>query len=161
MGQVTCRASKTFAVHYPGYPILYLPSPRDSWRQESQRPTSLSYISGLKTLMHILPGERDVLYKTGWFSEALLDNLRLRVAVRFVSVFPEPGFEDVFKSIQDEFERSEKTRAQKVTLKSCQPDHLEITKEETCVLSSASMEPLKGVKHGAVVMRVNGTRAWR
>ncbi|KAH0900095.1 LOW QUALITY PROTEIN: hypothetical protein HID58_049663, partial [Brassica napus] len=64
-------------------------------------------------------------YKTGWFSEALLDNLRLRVAVRFVSVFPEPGFEDVFKSIQDEFERSEKTRIQKDSLTSCKPDHLE------------------------------------
>lgn len=59
-------------------------------------------------------------YKTGWFSEALLDNLRLRVAVRFVSVFPEPGFEDVFKSIQEEFERSEKTRIQKDALKPCQ-----------------------------------------
>lgn len=67
-------------------------------------------------------------YKTGWFSEALLDNLRLRVAVRFVSVFPEPGFEDVFKSIQDEFERSEKTRIQKDSLTSCKPDHLEKVK---------------------------------
>ncbi|KAF8097117.1 hypothetical protein N665_0294s0023 [Sinapis alba] len=68
-------------------------------------------------------------YKTGWFSEALLDNLRLRVAVRFVSVFPEPGFEDVFKSIQDEFERSEKTRIQKDSLTSCKPDHPEKTKD--------------------------------
>uniref|UniRef100_M4EKT9 Transcription factor IIIC subunit 5 HTH domain-containing protein n=1 Tax=Brassica campestris TaxID=3711 RepID=M4EKT9_BRACM len=67
-------------------------------------------------------------YKTGWFSEALLDNLRLRVAVRFVSVFPEPGFEDVFKSIQEEFERSEKTRIQKDSLTSCKPDQLEKTK---------------------------------
>ncbi|CAA7023311.1 unnamed protein product [Microthlaspi erraticum] len=68
-------------------------------------------------------------YKTGWFSEALLDNLRLRVAVRFVSAFPEPGFEDVFKSIQDEFERSENTRIQKDALNSCQPDHQEKTKD--------------------------------
>ncbi|ESQ31986.1 hypothetical protein EUTSA_v10003925mg [Eutrema salsugineum] len=68
-------------------------------------------------------------YKTGWFSEALLDNLRLRVAVRFVSVYPEPGFEDVFKSIQEEFERSEKTRLQKDALKSCQLDHQEKTKD--------------------------------
>lgn len=67
-------------------------------------------------------------YKTGWFSEALLDNLRLRVAVRFVSVFPEPGFEDVFKSIQEEFERSEKTRIQKDALKPFHRNHQETTK---------------------------------
>ncbi|CAL9231422.1 unnamed protein product [Arabidopsis halleri] len=68
-------------------------------------------------------------YKTGWFSEALLDNLRLRVAVRYVSVFPEPGFEDVFKSIQEEFERSEKTRIQKDALKPYQRNHQETTKD--------------------------------
>ncbi|EOA19645.1 hypothetical protein CARUB_v10003057mg [Capsella rubella] len=68
-------------------------------------------------------------YKTGWFSEALLDNLRLRVAVRFVSVFPEPGFEDVFKSIQEEFERSEKTRIQKDALKPFHRNHQETTKD--------------------------------
>ncbi|CAA0404581.1 unnamed protein product [Arabidopsis thaliana] len=68
-------------------------------------------------------------YKTGWFSEALLDNLRLRVAVRFVSVFPEPGFEDVFKSIQEEFERSEKTRIQKDALQPSQRNHQETTKD--------------------------------
>ncbi|CAN8265036.1 unnamed protein product [Cochlearia groenlandica] len=68
-------------------------------------------------------------YKTGWFSEALLDNLRLRVAVKFVSVFPEPGFEDVLKSIQEEFERSEKKRIQKDSLKSCQPDYQDKTKD--------------------------------
>ncbi|KAL1218159.1 hypothetical protein V5N11_000767 [Cardamine amara subsp. amara] len=68
-------------------------------------------------------------HKTGWFSESLLDNLRLRVAVRFVSVFPEPGFEDVFKSIQEEFERSEKTRIQKDALKPCQENHQETTKD--------------------------------
>lgn len=67
-------------------------------------------------------------HKAGWFSEAMLDTLRLRVAVRFVSVFPEPGFEDVFKSIQEEFERSEKTRIQKDALSSCQPDHQEKAK---------------------------------
>ncbi|XP_010421273.1 PREDICTED: general transcription factor 3C polypeptide 5 isoform X2 [Camelina sativa] len=68
-------------------------------------------------------------YKTGWFSEALLDNLRLRVAVRFVSVFPEPGFEDVFKSIQEEFERSEKTRIQKDAMKPGQRNHHETPKD--------------------------------
>ncbi|KAG2247792.1 hypothetical protein Bca52824_087420 [Brassica carinata] len=67
-------------------------------------------------------------HKTGWFSEALLDTLRLRVAVRFVSVFPEPGFEDVFKSIQEEFERSEKIQTFKETHKPSLVKHKEPTK---------------------------------
>lgn len=69
-------------------------------------------------------------HKSGWFSEALLDTLRLRVAVRFVSVFPEPGFEDVFKSIQEEFERSEKVQSQKETLKPSLVKHREATKSK-------------------------------
>lgn len=67
-------------------------------------------------------------HKTGWFSEAMLDTLRLRVAVRFVSVFPEPGFEDLFKSIQEEFERSEKIQIQKETVKPSPVKHREATK---------------------------------
>ncbi|CAN7072719.1 unnamed protein product [Brassica oleracea var. botrytis] len=67
-------------------------------------------------------------HKTGWFSEALLDTLRLRVAVRFVSVFPEPGFEDVIKSIQEEFERSEKIQTFKETHKPSLVKHKEPTK---------------------------------
>lgn len=43
-------------------------------------------------------------------------------------MFPEPGFEDVFKSIQEEFERSEKTRIQKDALKPYQRNHQETTK---------------------------------
>lgn len=58
----------------------------------------------------------------------MLDTLRLRVAVRFVSVFPELGFEDVFKSIQEEFERSEKIQIQKETLKPSPVKHREATK---------------------------------
>jgi len=58
----------------------------------------------------------------------MLDTLRLRVAVRFVSVFPETGFEDVFKSIQEEFERSEKVQIQKETLKPSLVKHREATK---------------------------------
>ncbi|CAH2064652.1 unnamed protein product, partial [Thlaspi arvense] len=73
---------------------------------------------------------------TRWFSEAMLDTLRLRVAVRFVSVFPEPGFEDVFKSIQEEFERSEKIQIQKDTLKPSLVKHREPTKDSEEVQKS-------------------------
>ncbi|XP_018472419.2 uncharacterized protein LOC108843668 isoform X1 [Raphanus sativus] len=74
------------------------------------------------------PKQTTCSHKTGWFSEALLDTLRLRVAVRFVSVFPEPGFEDVFKSIQEEFERSEKIQTFKETHKPSLVKHKEPTK---------------------------------
>lgn len=50
------------------------------------------------------------------------------MAVRFVSVFPEPGFEDVFKSIQEEFERSEKIQTFKETHKPPLVKHKEPTK---------------------------------
>uniref|UniRef100_M4EMD4 Transcription factor IIIC subunit 5 HTH domain-containing protein n=1 Tax=Brassica campestris TaxID=3711 RepID=M4EMD4_BRACM len=74
------------------------------------------------------PKQTTCSHKTGWFSEALLDTLRLRVAVRFVSVFPESGFEDVFKSIQEEFERSEKIQTFKETHKPSLVKHKEPTK---------------------------------
>nr|BAF00928.1 hypothetical protein [Arabidopsis thaliana] len=74
------------------------------------------------------PKQTTCSHKSGWFSEAMLDTLRLRVAVRFVSVFPETGFEDVFKSIQEEFERSKKVQIQKETLKPSLVKHREATK---------------------------------
>ncbi|XVE64452.1 hypothetical protein DITRI_Ditri07aG0101700 [Diplodiscus trichospermus] len=43
--------------------------------------------------------------KTGWFSECVLDCLRLRVAVRFLSVYPETGVDSILKSYSDEFEK--------------------------------------------------------
>ncbi|KAL1203278.1 hypothetical protein V5N11_031873 [Cardamine amara subsp. amara] len=85
------------------------------------------------------PKQTTCSHKTGWFSEAMLDTLRLRVAVRFVSVFPEPGFEDVFKSIQEEFERSEKVQIQKETVKPSPVKHREAAK------GSEDMEKCKSV----------------
>uniref|UniRef100_A0A1J3JL82 General transcription factor 3C polypeptide 5 n=1 Tax=Noccaea caerulescens TaxID=107243 RepID=A0A1J3JL82_NOCCA len=86
------------------------------------------------------PKQTTCSHKAGWFSEAMLDTLRLRVAVRFVSVFPEPGFEDVFKSIQDEFERSEKIQVQKETFRPSLVKHREATKdsEDTAKCKSAN-----------------------
>ncbi|XVF53338.1 hypothetical protein PTKIN_Ptkin05aG0091600 [Pterospermum kingtungense] len=43
--------------------------------------------------------------KTGWFSECLLECLRLRVTVRFLSVYPEPGAHRLLKSCSDDFEK--------------------------------------------------------
>ncbi|KAL0729935.1 hypothetical protein Bca4012_026028 [Brassica carinata] len=91
------------------------------------------------------PKQTTCSHKTGWFSEALLDTLRLRVAVRFVSVFPEPGFEDVFKSIQEEFERSEKIQTFKETHKPSLVKHKEPTK------GSEDMEKCKSTNDDVIV----------
>ncbi|KAL6534758.1 hypothetical protein OROGR_013433 [Orobanche gracilis] len=44
--------------------------------------------------------------QTGWFSAHVIDTLRLRVAQRFLSVYPEHGAESLLKNISKRFERS-------------------------------------------------------
>ncbi|KAL9233143.1 hypothetical protein vseg_008174 [Gypsophila vaccaria] len=46
----------------------------------------------------------------GWFSQNALDNLKFRVALRFISVYPQGGAESVLRSISEDFEKSKKTR---------------------------------------------------
>ncbi|KAA8550142.1 hypothetical protein F0562_001842 [Nyssa sinensis] len=45
---------------------------------------------------------------TGWFSSHVLDSLRLRVAVRFLSVYPNTGAEALLRSATERFEKSKK-----------------------------------------------------
>uniref|UniRef100_A0A5B7B3E5 General transcription factor 3C polypeptide 5-like n=1 Tax=Davidia involucrata TaxID=16924 RepID=A0A5B7B3E5_DAVIN len=45
---------------------------------------------------------------TGWFSSRVLDILRLRVAVRFLSVYPNTGVEALLRSASERFEKSKK-----------------------------------------------------
>ncbi|XP_076945966.1 uncharacterized protein LOC143617223 [Bidens hawaiensis] len=45
---------------------------------------------------------------TGWFTAHMLDILRLRVAVRFFSVYPKPGGESFLKSASLRFEKSKR-----------------------------------------------------
>ncbi|XP_021889163.1 transcription factor tau subunit sfc1 isoform X2 [Carica papaya] len=58
--------------------------------------------------------------KTGWFSECMLDTLRLRVAVRFLSIYPKDGVEEILRSTTEEFEKSNKACIYKYVLKPCQ-----------------------------------------
>ncbi|KAL6540862.1 hypothetical protein OROMI_024745 [Orobanche minor] len=44
--------------------------------------------------------------QTGWFSAHVIDTLRLRVAQRFLSVYPESGAESLLKIFSKRFERS-------------------------------------------------------
>ncbi|GAB4825768.1 hypothetical protein Ancab_008643 [Ancistrocladus abbreviatus] len=49
---------------------------------------------------------------TGWFSSYLLDNIRLRIALRFLSVYPQSGAESLLKSVSERFEKSKRIRYQ-------------------------------------------------
>ncbi|KAL0345957.1 UNVERIFIED_CONTAM: hypothetical protein Sradi_4427000, partial [Sesamum radiatum] len=46
--------------------------------------------------------------QTGWFSSHVIDCLRLRVAQRFLSVYPESGAESLLKSVSHRFEKSKR-----------------------------------------------------
>ncbi|XWS38020.1 hypothetical protein CRYUN_Cryun19dG0094700 [Craigia yunnanensis] len=61
--------------------------------------------------------------KTGWFSECVLDCLRLRVAVRFLSVYPETGADSILKSYSDEFEKLKRSCIYKDVLNPHQEEH--------------------------------------
>ncbi|KAA8525620.1 hypothetical protein F0562_007498 [Nyssa sinensis] len=47
-------------------------------------------------------------WATGWFSSRVLDSFRLRVAVRFLSVYPNTGAEALLRSATERFEKSKK-----------------------------------------------------
>lgn len=43
--------------------------------------------------------------QTGWFSSQVLDILRLRVAQRFLSIYPDGGAQSLLKSVTNRFEK--------------------------------------------------------
>lgn len=46
--------------------------------------------------------------ETGWFSYNLLENLKHRVQVRFLSIYPKPGAEHLLKAATESFKKSKK-----------------------------------------------------
>ncbi|KAL6221467.1 hypothetical protein ACLB2K_009218 [Fragaria x ananassa] len=46
--------------------------------------------------------------ETGWFSYNLLENLKYRIQVRFLSVYPKPGAERLLKAATESFRKSKK-----------------------------------------------------
>lgn len=60
-------------------------------------------------------------FGTGWFSHHRLDNLRHRVAIRFLSVYPKSGAEHLLKAITESFEKSKKR---------CSRDNIILAEEE-------------------------------
>ncbi|KAI6701421.1 hypothetical protein NL676_015745 [Syzygium grande] len=56
------------------------------------------------------PGKSTCTFKTGWFSEPVLDSLRQRIMMRVLSVYPKPGAESFSKLASERFEKSKKMR---------------------------------------------------
>ncbi len=47
-------------------------------------------------------------FGTGWFSDHMLNCLRQRIMVRFLSVFPKAGAENLLKAASEKFEKLKK-----------------------------------------------------
>ncbi|KAK9947270.1 hypothetical protein M0R45_002904 [Rubus argutus] len=54
------------------------------------------------------PAQTTCSSETGWFSYNLLENLKHRVQVRFLSVYPKPGAEHLLKAATESFKKSKK-----------------------------------------------------
>lgn len=54
------------------------------------------------------PATKTCTYATGWFSSAMLDNLRQRITIRFLSVYPKPVVERLLREATDNFEKSKR-----------------------------------------------------
>lgn len=54
---------------------------------------------------------------TGWFPVNVLNSLRLCVAVRFLSVYPKAGAENLLKSVSERFEKSKRMHKQTTNLR--------------------------------------------
>lgn len=46
--------------------------------------------------------------ETGWFASSVIQSIRLRIAIRFISAYPNPGAESFLKSITARFEKSKR-----------------------------------------------------
>ncbi|XP_073151523.1 uncharacterized protein [Henckelia pumila] len=80
--------------------------------------------------------------QTGWFSSHVIDCLRLRVAQRFLTVYPEVGAESILKSVSRRFERSKKVR---INLKDFKVDEGKQTNED--IVKNADKEPIDEVEY--------------
>lgn len=80
--------------------------------------------------------------QTGWFSSHVIDCLRLRVAQRFLTIYPEVGAESILKSVSRRFERSKKVR---IDLKDLKGDKGKQANED--IIESQDKEPVDEVEY--------------
>ncbi|MFQ6626297.1 hypothetical protein Gotur_005455 [Gossypium turneri] len=102
----------------------------DYIQQEIRKPPKLETcdVSLLSSMLSRRAGSFISGPKTGWFSECVLDCLRLRVAVRFLSVYPKTGAESILKSCSNEFEKLKRSCLYKDVFNSHQEEHQQTNK---------------------------------
>ncbi|KAF9616288.1 hypothetical protein IFM89_029064 [Coptis chinensis] len=88
------------------------------------------------------PPEDTCSCSTGWFSSFVHDSLKLRIAVRFLSVYPKMGAESLLKSASLRFEKSKRARALKSDFRPKEMEH-QLNKESSSHLSKVSPTKLK------------------
>ncbi|GMN36123.1 hypothetical protein TIFTF001_005773 [Ficus carica] len=74
------------------------------------------------------PSQKTCTCGTGWFSYVVLDNLRHRIAIRFLSTYPKPGAEHLLKEAAENFEKS-KRRLSKDSVMLNEEEHQEMDPE--------------------------------
>ncbi|KZV48529.1 general transcription factor 3C polypeptide 5-like [Dorcoceras hygrometricum] len=80
--------------------------------------------------------------QTGWFSSHVIDCLRLRVAQRFLTVYPEAGAESILKSVSRRFERAKRMHISMKDLKG-----YEGKQANEDIIQSEDKEPINGVEY--------------
>lgn len=84
---------------------------------------------------------------TGWFPSHVISTLRKRVAVRFLSVYPKPGGEYLWKSANERFEKSKRAH---VLRKEPRPDE-----EQHANRDSSTEEPSRDAPTGVTGLELN------
>ncbi|PIA28218.1 hypothetical protein AQUCO_07200099v1 [Aquilegia coerulea] len=96
------------------------------------------------------PPEQTCSFSTGWFSSYVLESLRLRIAVRFLSIYPKMGAESFLKSASVRFEKSKRAHAFKKDVRPKEVEHQQINKvsESSSHVSEVSPAKLKDTDLG-------------
>ncbi|PIA40884.1 hypothetical protein AQUCO_02400147v1 [Aquilegia coerulea] len=91
------------------------------------------------------PPEETCSFLTGWFSSYVLESLRLRIAVRFLSIYPKTGAESFLKSASVRFEKSKRAHAFKKDVRPKEVEHQQVHKvsESSSHVSKVSPAKLK------------------
>ncbi|KAJ8755508.1 hypothetical protein K2173_019306 [Erythroxylum novogranatense] len=77
------------------------------------------------------PKQTTCTYGTGWFSHYVLDSLRLRLMVKYLSVYPKTGAEKLLKAAREDFEKSKRACIYKDVLKTdAEKPHKEVVGDE-------------------------------
>ncbi|XP_077238387.1 uncharacterized protein LOC143879737 [Tasmannia lanceolata] len=85
-------------------------------------------------------------HSTGWFSRTLFECLKLRVNMKFLSVFPKTGAENLVKSVSERFEKSKRLQVLKRDLRPDKDEHQHVNKDSDSQASGVSQSRSNNVE---------------